>query len=113
MLIITSLHRTLEVNYPYHLITLQDLRHLTEDRVVAETYPVLTHFARNLTKLQAGGALLPDLMEFYVWIHKQLKGTLSLEEAKDISLGDVIKEFGDDHHCSLYLKLKGASCSEL
>lgn len=99
--------RALEVSYPYHFINEQDLRHITEDHTISERYPVLTHFAKNLTKLQAGGALLPDLIEFYIWIHKDLKGTVSVEEAKVKSLGDIVKEFGDKHHCNLYHDLKG------
>jgi len=37
-----------------------------------------------------GGALLPDLVEFYKWIHTQLTHLVTYQRAKQISIGNVI-----------------------
>lgn len=100
-------YRCLEQVYPYHFITIQDLRHIVEDASVSEKYPLLSLFAKNLSMLQAGGALLPDLIEFYLWIHQDLKCTLSEDDAKNKPLLEIVKNYGDDHHRNLYKKLKG------
>ena len=60
-----------------------------------------------MTKLQTGGALLPNLIEFYLWLHQDLKGVFSEEEAKRKSLYDVMDEFGDEYHRNLYDQVKG------
>ena len=40
--------------------------------------------------LQLGGALLPDLVEFYQWIHTHLSYLVTYERATKISIGNVI-----------------------
>lgn len=98
---------SLEKVYPYHFVTEQDLRHIAEDSSVTKKYPLLSHFAKNLNVLQAGGVLLPELIEFYLWIHQDLKFTLSDEDAKNKSLAEVIRDYADVHHRQLYAKTKG------
>lgn len=102
-----SFYSSLEINYPYDLISEQDLRHIAEDQTFAEKYPLLTHIAKNLTKLQAGGPLLPKLIEFYLWLHQDLKGALTEDEVQNKTLGEVMEEFGDDYHLNLYEEVKG------
>ena len=97
--------------YPYHFVTEQDLRHIVEDSSVTEKYPLLSHFAKNLMVLQAGGVLLPELVEFYLWIHQDLKCTLSEDDAKNKSLGEVVRDYGDFHHRQLYDQIKGKGTS--
>lgn len=95
------------MTYPLRSLTDLDLRHIVEDRSISETYPLLTLLAKKLSTLQAGGALLPDLVEFYLWLHDDLRGTLSADEAKTKSLGQVVREFGKGYHVSLFKKVKG------
>ena len=81
-----------------------------------------THlFALNLftleqKKLQAGGTLLPDLMEFYKWIHTQLSHLMTYERAKQITIGQVInltaKRYSSeifDHLTSLFKRINSKS----
>ena len=42
---------------------------------------LLSHFATEWRRLQAGGALLPDLLEFYLWIHTSLGGLVKGQSA--------------------------------
>ena len=93
--------------YPRRALTDLDLRHIAEDRSISESYPLLTLLAKNLTTLQAGGALLPDLIEFYLWLHNDLRCTLSEDETRTRSLGQVVRDFGNGHHISLFKKVKG------
>jgi len=55
---------------------------------------VLYHFTLEYERLQVGGALLPDLLEFYQWIHIHLSHLVTFEKAKQISIGDVISLSG-------------------
>jgi len=47
-------------------------------------------FTFEYERLQVGGALLPDLVEFYQWIHTNLSHLVSYERAKQITIGNVI-----------------------
>lgn len=51
---------------------------------------VLHRFTLEQKRLQIGGALLPDLMEFYQWIHTQLSYLVTYQRAEEISIGNVI-----------------------
>ena len=51
---------------------------------------VLNLLALEQKRLQAGGTLLPDLIEFYKWIHTQLSHLVTYERAKEITIGQVI-----------------------
>ena len=50
----------------------------------------LRQFTLEQKRLQVGGALLPDLVEFYKWIHTQLSHLVTYQRAKQISIGNVI-----------------------
>ena len=50
----------------------------------------LHQFTLEQKRLQVGGALLPDLVEFYKWIHTQLTHLVTYQRAKQISIGNVI-----------------------
>ena len=45
--------------------------------------------------LQLSGALLPDLVEFYKWIHTHLSHLVTYEKACEISIGNVIDKSAD------------------
>ncbi len=74
----------------------------------------LSKFAMEQERLQAGGELLPDLVEFYTWIHTNLSHLLTIEQASTKCIGRVIavaennnmsKESGR-HIRALYEKVK-------
>ena len=50
----------------------------------------LRQFTLEQKRLQVGGALLPDLIEFYKWIHTQLSHLVTYQRAKQITIGNVI-----------------------
>ena len=50
----------------------------------------LHQFTLEQKRLQVGGALLQDLVEFYKWIHTQLSHLVTYQRAKQISIGNVI-----------------------
>ena len=47
-------------------------------------------FTLEYERLQLGGALLPDLVEFYQWIHTHLSYLVTYEKAQQITIGKVI-----------------------
>lgn len=51
---------------------------------------LLSKFAMEQKRLQVGGALLPDLVEFYTWIHTNLSHLLTRDQAYSITIGRVI-----------------------
>jgi len=57
-----------------------------------DTYLIaLQHFTVEYERLQVGGALLPDLVEFYQWIHTHLSHLVTYEIAKQITIGQVFR----------------------
>ena len=50
----------------------------------------LRQFTLKQKRLQVGGALLQDLVEFYKWIHTHLSHLVTYERARQISIGNVI-----------------------
>ena len=75
---------------------------------------MLTQFVLERPQLQAGGRLLPDLMEFYLWLHAQLAYIVSYDKATELKIGQVVeraverysKDFGT-HIKELYERVKG------
>ncbi len=51
---------------------------------------VLSEFARKQERLQAGRDLLPDLVEFYTWIHTNLSHLIRQEQASTTTIGQII-----------------------
>lgn len=73
----------------------------------------LSKFVTSWERLQVGGALLPDLVELYTWLHKNLAYVLTLEKASEITIGHIIelieRKRGKDlgkHMRSLYEKVE-------
>ena len=50
----------------------------------------LYHFTLEYERLQVGGALLPDLLEFYQWIHVHLSHLVTYDKAQQITIGEII-----------------------
>ena len=53
---------------------------------------MLTQFVLERPQLQAGGRLLPDLVEFYLWLHTQLAYIVSYDKATEPCGGASCKE---------------------
>ena len=76
---------------------------------------MLTQFVLERPQLQAGGRLLPDLVEFYLWLHTQLAYIVSYDKATELKIGQVVeraverysKDFGT-HIKELYKRVKGS-----
>lgn len=64
-------------------------------------------------RLQRGGILLPDLVEFYQWLHTNIAHLITYDRASTLTIGHVVtlavqnssKEFGQ-HLCALYKRVK-------
>ena len=72
---------------------------------------VLSKFVLEYPRLQAAGALLPDLLEFYQWIHTELAYLVTRKYAETESIEAVIttaeqKYAGIDLN-KLYERVKG------
>ena len=75
---------------------------------------MLTQFVLVRPQLQAGGHLLPDLVEFYLWLHSQLAYIVSYDKAAKLKIGTVVKQavkrYSKDvrtHVEELYERVKG------
>ena len=51
----------------------------------------LAKFALEQPQLQKGGAILPDLVELYQWLHTHYAHLLTPEQARSITIGQVVK----------------------
>ena len=115
--------RTLELHYP-HPATENDLMKCLVDATEANncnsTYLFVLHrFILEQKMLQIGGALFPDLIEFYQWIHTELSHLVTYQKAEQISIGKIIslsakrysKEYSE-HLKNLFkrVKCKGNFC---
>lgn len=56
----------------------------------AATLYLLPTLAMEWERLQVGEALLPDLLEFYIWLHKNLAHLLTFERASTITIGQLL-----------------------
>ncbi|XP_065828093.1 uncharacterized protein [Oscarella lobularis] len=57
----------------------------------AEELGILLKFFTEKQRLQVGGLLLPDLIEFYQWLHGELSHLVTYEEAMKLKIGHVVK----------------------
>ena len=62
---------------------------------------VITQFALEYPHLRAGGALLPDLIQLYWWMHTELAYRVTREYAENHSIEEVILKA--DKHTGLDL----------
>jgi len=66
------------------------IRNLEHHKLDGAKLAVLHHFTLEYKRLELGGVLLPDLVEFYQWIHTHLSHLVTYERAQEITIGDVI-----------------------
>jgi len=88
------LSRTLNQQYP-HLATetdyMKSLVAAREAHNLDDTHLFALHlFTFEYERLQVGGALLPDLVEIYQWIHTHLSHLVTYEKAQQITIGKII-----------------------
>ena len=48
-------------------------------------------FVNHYPFLQAGGALLPSLIEFYQWIHTDLSYIITKKQANEMTVDDAVE----------------------
>ena len=104
----------LETHFP-HFATeeefLQTMLSSVNASDVKNPHYVLSKFALVYPRLKAGGALLPDLIEFYQWIHTKLAYLVTYNYAQNHGLEEVItkadKKYEGLDLCQLYDRVKG------
>lgn len=76
---------------------LHSLEHIQGASCVSasEELSVLSKFVREKQRLRIGGLLLPDLVEFYVWLHQQLSHLVTMKQACELSIGDVVERLAN------------------
>ncbi len=110
------LPRLLGANYPT-FPNENDLRHAVE-QIPGVADPnhelhLLSLFVREQLRLRAGAAILPDLVEFYQWLHTEVAYTLSRRKAVKATIKEVVvdvaRKYGDergDNLINLYKRVK-------
>ena len=72
---------------------------------------ILSKFALAYPRLKAGGAVLPDLIEFYTWIHEELAYRVDKTYASNNSLEEILtkacKRYGTEDLFTLFNRVKG------
>ena len=90
----TFICRVLDTHFP-HFPTEEEfsqsmLASVNLSNVTKNPHYVLSKFALVYPRLKAGGALLPDLIEFYQWIHTELAYLVTYNYAQNHGLEEVI-----------------------
>jgi len=73
--------------------------------VTHNKFYVLSKFALTYPRLKAGGALLPDLIEFYQWIHTELAYLVTKKYAQKNGFEEVITKADQKYEGRDLLKL--------
>ena len=90
------------------LLSLPDVQVKSQDKVA-----VLSKFICKMPEIQTILPFLPDLIEFYQWLHRDLAGLLTAEEADKISMKNLVnwmsRHYGESGSklMSLYGRVKG------
>ena len=84
--------RSLEQHYPY-FPSEKDFTHsvLSSGDITRDNFSLLSRFALQWPRLQAGGELLPDLVELYQWLHTFLAHVVSYDMACKVKIKTVIE----------------------
>ena len=85
--------RDLKNVYPFPP-TLQDFSHYVQEHCLSNQergpHELLVRFINRYPRLQAGGALLPSLIEFYQWIHTDLSYVITKKQAIEMTIYDAV-----------------------
>ena len=79
-----------DASYKDFVRTLDYVEGAAGKRVTKELSVLLTFFTEK-QRLRVGGLLLPDLIEFYQWLHGELSHLVTQEEARKLKIGHVVK----------------------
>ena len=111
----TFICRVLDTHFP-HFPTEEEfsqsmLASVNLSNVTKNPHYVLSKFALVYPRLKAGGALLPDLIEFYQWIHTELAYLVTYNYAQNHGLEEVITKADQKYEgldlCQLYERVQG------
>jgi hypothetical protein len=89
--------RTFSATYPVEptyqdfLLSLEHIQGVHGHSDLSQQLSVLCKFVREKQLLRTGGLLLPDLVEFYLWLHQQLSHLMTKEQAMHMCVGDVVE----------------------
>ena len=99
----------------YSLLSLADVRMESQEKLM-----LLSQFICKMPEIQTTLPYLPDFMEFYQWLHRDLAGLLTPETVHKISIKNLVKQMSKhyggekgDKLMSLYQRVKGLSMSFL
>ena len=93
----------------YSLLSLPDVQVESQEKIM-----LLSRFICKMPEVQTTLPYLPDFLEFYQWLHKDLAGVLTPERAHKISIKSLVKQMSKhyagekgDKLMSLYERVKG------
>jgi len=106
--------RLLDAHYP-HIPTLLEFVLSVSSQCANKKLQLLLTFVSSIEKLKLCGQMLPLLVDFYLWLHKNLAYQVTMKRAREIKIAEVIdmvsKYHSDDtgnHLKSTYGRLKGS-----
>ena len=113
-----AIFRVLEAHYPFfpdEASLLQALLSQTDiGDYVSNTEHILSQFALYRNQLEVGGELLPNLVEFYQWLHQELAYVITRKDAESIPISRAVKVLAKSYSVDegerllqLYKRLKG------
>ena len=95
------------------LLSLPDVQVKSQDKLA-----VIFKFICKMPEIQTILPFLPDFMEFYQWLHRDLAGVLTPEGAEKITIKKLVdrmsRQYGESGSklMSLYKRVKGKSCNQ-
>lgn len=110
--------RTLEAHYPFFptegALVQSLLSQIDIGDYISNTEHVLSQFALHRHKLEIGGELLPNLVEFYQWLHQELAHVITRKDAEGIPVSRAVRVLAKSYSTDegerlqqLYKNLKG------
>ena len=122
LLLLLSL-RILEAHYPFfptESALIQSLLSQTDiGDYVSNSEHILSQYALYRRQLEVGGELLPNLIEFYQWLHQELAYVITRKDAESIPVSRAVKVLAKSYSVDegerllqLYKRLKG-QCSRV
>ncbi len=116
VIIIFLLYRSMEMLYPTPPSISEPLYILCTRPDLQKDFPLLFRFLLEYSRLKIAGSLLPKLISFYQWLHRELAHRLTKETAKKLQLNTFRKrvqsQFPKDkarQYESLYSEIGGLS----
>ena len=108
-------YSAIEAHYPHYPSTSELFHILLSSRAISTTEGnevyVLSKFALEYPRLLAAGNLLPDLLEFYQWIHTELAFLVTRKDAQNWTIEQVVAAVHNKHpelkREELYERVKG------